>query len=153
HIANQDGQSITSGSRSSLVDAFGLANLWLSEATTISELTAAPRPMTRGEWVEQTMPVWREIADPVSTSIADALTTALDDQVPDDMRVMIQGAGRIMRSLGASVFAAQFGRVLGNLALEVVSGGDVGIPVLPAGTAAVIPQNLLAFGEGLEIPE
>lgn len=153
HIANQDGQGITSGSRSSLVDAFGLANLWLSEATTISELTEAPRPMTRGEWVEQTMPVWREIADPVSTSIADALTTALDDQVPDDMRVMIQGAGRIMRSLGASVFAAQFGRVLGNLALEVVSGGDVGIPVLPAGTAAVIPQNLLAFGEGLEIPE
>lgn len=153
HIANRDGQSITDGSRGSLVDAFTLANLWLSEATTISELAEAPKAMTRGEWVEATLPVWKEIADPVSTSIADALTSALDTQVPEEMRGLVQGAGKLMRGLGGSVFAAQFGQVLGNLSLEVVSGGDVGIPVLPAGTAAVIPQNLTAFGEGLEIPE
>jgi putative hydrolase len=153
HIANQDGQGITDGSRSSLVDAFSLADLWLSEATTLSELSTPPRAMTRGEWVEQTLPVWKEIAGPVSTSIADALTQALGSQAPEEMRDVVQGAGQLMRGLGASVFAAQFGRVLGNLSLEVVSGGDVGIPVLPAGTAAVIPQNIAAFGEGLEIPE
>lgn len=153
HIANREGQGVTDGSRTSLVDAFALANLWLGEATTISELAEAPQAMTRGEWVEKTLPVWKEIAGPVSTSIADALTSALDTQVPDDMRDAIQGAGKLMRGLGSSVFAAQFGQVLGNLSLEVVSGGDVGIPVLPAGTAAVIPQNITAFGEGLEIPE
>ncbi|MGM7678254.1 zinc-dependent metalloprotease [Microbacterium sp. A94] len=153
HIANQEGQGITDGSRSSVVDAFALANLWLGEATTISELSEAPQAMTRGEWVEKTLPVWKEIAGPVSTSIADALTGALDTQVPEDMRDAIQGAGKLMRGLGASVFAAQFGQVLGNLSLEVVSGGDVGIPVLPAGTAAVIPQNIADFGTGLEIPE
>jgi putative hydrolase len=153
HIANKEGQGITDGSRHSLVDAFGLANLWLGEATTISELSETPKAMTRGEWVEKTLPVWREIAEPVSTSIADALTSALDTQVPEDMRDAIQGAGKLMRGLGSSVFAAQFAQVLGNLSLEVLSGGDVGIPVLPAGTAAVVPQNLTAFGEGLEIPE
>lgn len=153
HIANRDGQGIGDGSRGSLVDSFALANLWLGEATTISELADAPKPMTRGEWVEATLPVWKEIADPVSTSIADALTSALGTQVPEEMRGLVQGAGKLMRGLGGSVFAAQFGQVLGNLSLEVVSGGDVGIPVLPAGTAAVIPQNLTAFGEGLEIPE
>lgn len=153
HIANRDGLGITDGSRTSLTDSFTLANLWLSEATTISELSETPRAMTRGEWVEATLPVWKEIAEPVSTSIADALTSALDTQVPEDMRGLVQGAGKLMRGLGGSVFAAQFGQVLGNLSLEVVSGGDVGIPVLPAGTAAVIPQNLTAFGEGLEIPE
>lgn len=153
HIANREGQGITDGSRSSLAGSFALANLWLGEATTISELADAPGAMTRGEWVEKTLPVWKDIAVPVSTSIADALTSALDGQVPEDMREMVQGAGRLMRGLGASVFAAQFGQVLGNLSLEVVSGGDVGIPVLPAGTAAVIPQNLAAFGAGLEIPE
>src|SRR5690554_1061961 len=31
HIANREGQSITDGSRHSLVDAFALANLWLGE--------------------------------------------------------------------------------------------------------------------------
>jgi putative hydrolase len=153
HIANRDGLGISEGSRTSLADSFALADLWLGEATTISELAESPRAMTRGEWVEATLPVWKEIADPVSTSIADALTAALDSQVPDDMRGVVQGAGKLMRGLGGSVFAAQFGQVLGNLSLEVVSGGDVGIPVLPAGTAAVIPQNLAGFGEGLEIPE
>jgi putative hydrolase len=153
HIANREGQGVTDGSRSSFVDSFTLANLWLGEVTTISELSEAPTAMTRGEWVEKTLPVWKEIAGPVSTSIADALTSALDTQVPEEMRSVVQGAGKLMRGLGGSVFAAQFGQVLGNLSLEVVSGGDVGIPVLPAGTAAVIPQNLTAFGEGLEIPE
>ncbi|ALX66668.1 zinc-dependent metalloprotease [Microbacterium sp. XT11] len=153
HIANRDGLGIADGARTSLADSFALADLWLGEATTISELAEAPRAMTRGEWVEATLPVWKEIADPVSTSIADALTDALDTQVPEEMRGIVQGAGKLMRGLGGSVFAAQFGQVLGNLSLEVVSGGDVGIPVLPAGTAAVIPQNLAAFGEGLEIPE
>lgn len=153
HIANQDGQRIDTGARTSLVDAFGLANLWLSEATTISELGSAPQPMTRGEWVSKTLPVWKEIAAPVSTSIADALMDALGTQVPSEMQSMVQGAGQLMRGLGSTLFAAQFGQVLGRLSLEVVSGGDVGIPVLPAGTAAVIPQNIAAFGEGLEIPE
>lgn len=153
HIANREGQGITDGSRHSLVDAFALANLWLGEATTISELSESPQAMTRGEWVEKTLPVWKDIAGPVSTSIADALMSALDTQVPEDMRGAVQGAGKLMRGLGSSVFAAQFGQVLGNLSLEVVSGGDVGIPVLPPGVAAVIPQNIAAFGEGLEIPE
>ncbi|MEV7620276.1 zinc-dependent metalloprotease [Microbacterium sp. NPDC089321] len=153
HIANRDGMGIGDGSRGSLTDAFGLANLWLGEATTISELASPPQAMTRGEWVEKTLPVWKEIADPVSTSIADALTEALETQVPPEMQGMVQGAGQLMRGLGGSLFAAQFGQVLGRLSLEVVSGGDVGIPVLPAGTAAVIPQNIADFGEGLEIPE
>lgn len=153
HIANKDGQALGTGARDSLTEAFALAALWLSEATTIAELAAPPVPMTRGEWVEQTLPVWKEIAEPVSTSIADALMSALDQQVPEDMRQMVHGAGALMRGLGASVFAMQFGQVLGNLSLEVLSGGDVGIPVLPAGTAAVVPQNLSGFGAGLEIPE
>ena len=153
HIANRDGQGITDGSRSSLVDAFGLADLWLSEATTISSLSTVPQAMTRGEWVQKTLPVWKEIASPVSTSIADALMDALETQVPEEMQGMVQGAGQLMRGLGGTLFAAQFGQVLGRLSLEVVSGGDVGIPVLPAGTAAVIPQNIAAFGEGLEVPE
>ena len=153
HIANRDGLGIDSGARSSIADAFALADLWVGEATTISELGSAPRALTRGEWVEQTLPVWKEVATPVSTSIADALTSALEGQVPEEMQGAVQGAGRLMRGIGGSVFAMQFGQVLGNLSLEVVSGGDVGIPVLPPGTAAVVPQNLAAFGEGLEIPE
>lgn len=153
HIANQDGLGVTDGQRTDLDHAFALATLWLSEATTISELATPPRTLTRGGWVEATLPVWQELAEPVATSIADALTAALRDQAPDDMQSLVQGAGRLMRTVGGSLFATQLGQVVGRLSLEVVSGGDVGIPLLPDGEAAILPQNFADFGRDLEIPE
>ncbi|GAA2586759.1 zinc-dependent metalloprotease [Microbacterium binotii] len=153
HIANQSDLGVGAGSRSDLDQAFSLATLWLGEATTISELAEAPRALTRGAWVEATMPVWRELAEPVATSIADALTATLAEQAPEEMQSMLQGAGRMMRSIGGSLFATQLGQVVGRLSMEVVSGGDVGLPVMPAGAAAILPQNFADFGQGLEIPE
>lgn len=153
HIANQDGLSVTGGQRTELDQAFVLAALWVSAATTVSDLSAPARTLTRGEWVAQSMPVWRELAEPMATSFTDALMNALGQQAPEEMRGVIEGAGRMMRSIGGSMFAAQLGQVIGRLATEVVSGGDVGIPLLPAGEAAILPQNFADFGRGLEIPE
>ena len=152
HIANQDGLGVTDGQRTDLDQAFALASLWLSEATTISELAAPPRTLTRGGWVEATLPVWQELAEPVATSIADALTEALRDQAPEEMQSLVQGAGRLMRTVGGSLFASQLGQVVGNLSKEVVSGGDVGIPLMPDGDAVILPQNFADFGRDLEIP-
>ena len=152
HIANQDGLGVTDGERTDLDQAFALASLWLSEATTISELAAPPRTLTRGGWVEATLPVWQELAEPVATSIADALTEALRDQAPEEMQSLVQGAGRLMRTVGGSLFASQLGQVIGNLSKEVVSGGDVGIPLMPDGDAVILPQNFADFGRDLEIP-
>ncbi|BDV30983.1 zinc-dependent metalloprotease [Microbacterium terricola] len=153
HIANQDGLGITDGQRTDLEQAFSLATLWLSEATTISELATAPRAMTRGAWVEATLPVWQQLAEPVATSIADALTGALSEQAPEEMQGLVQGARRFMRTVGGSLFATQLGHVVGNLSKEVVSGGDVGIPLMPDGEAAILPQNFADFGRDLEIPD
>ncbi|MFG6491558.1 zinc-dependent metalloprotease [Microbacterium sp. P03] len=153
HIANQDGLGVTAGQRTDLDQAFALATLWLSEATTISELSSPPRTLTRGGWVEETLPVWQELAEPVASSIADALTATLREQAPEEMQSLIAGAGKLMRTVGGSLFATQLGQVVGRLATEVVSGGDVGIPVMPAGEAAILPQNFADFGRDLEIPD
>jgi putative hydrolase len=153
HLANQSDLGVGSGARAELDQAFTLATLWLSEATTISDLAEPARAITRGAWVEATMPVWRELAEPVASSIADALTATLSEQLPEDMQGMLQGAGRMMRSIGGSLFATQLGQVVGRLSMEVVSGGDVGIPLMPSGSAAILPQNFADFGQGLEIPE
>ncbi|WP_019179809.1 zinc-dependent metalloprotease [Microbacterium yannicii] len=153
HIANQDGLGVTTGQRTDLDQAFSLATLWLSEATTISELPAPAQPLTRGGWVEATLPVWQQLAEPVATSIADALTAALSEQAPEDMQGLVQGAGRLMRTVGGSLFASQLGQVVGNLSKEVVSGGDVGIPLMPDGQAAILPQNFADFGRDLEVPD
>ncbi|MFF7683492.1 zinc-dependent metalloprotease [Microbacterium sp. NPDC007973] len=153
HIANQDGLGVTTGQRTDLDQAFTLAGLWLGEATAISDLPRPPRAVTRGAWVSATLPVWQELAEPVATSIADALTAALGQQAPDDMQDMIAGAGRLMRTVGGSLFATQLGHVVGRLSTEVVGGGDVGIPLMPDGDAAILPQNFADFGRDLEIPD
>jgi putative hydrolase len=50
------------------------------------------------------------------------------------------------------MFGAQVGQGLAGLSQEVVSATDVGLPLGPAGTAALLPENVAAFGEGLERP-
>ena len=62
-----------------------------------------------------------------------------------------------LRSLGGTLFSLQLGHVVGQLSAEVVSGGDIGIPLLPGRDdhdvqAALLPQNLSVFGTGLDIP-
>ena len=153
HLSNQDGLGISASDRTEFDQAFALATLWLSEATTISDLAGAPVAITRGQWVEQTLPVWQELAEPVADSIAGALTSVLDEQAPEEMRQLVAGAGAFMRRIGGSLFAAQLGGVIGRLSLEVVSGGDVGIPVMPDGVAAILPQNFADFGRDLDVTD
>jgi putative hydrolase len=148
--------------RSQIEQAFHIASLWLAEATDISELTSQPRLMSRTEWVTETMPVWIQLSEPVATSIADSLTSVLRDQAPEEMTDMIAGASQLMRNVGGTLFAMQLGQVVGQLSSEVVSGGDIGIPLLGAISAsehgdsdqfaAMIPQNVAAFATGLDVP-
>jgi putative hydrolase len=143
--------------RSQIEQAFHVASLWLAEATEISELTVEPRLMSRTEWVTATMPVWIQLAEPVATSIADSLSEVLKDQAPEEMADMIAGASQLMRNVGGTLFAMQLGQVVGQLSSEVVSGGDIGIPLLDSlndadQQAAMIPQNVAAFASGLDVP-
>ncbi|CAN5265679.1 zinc-dependent metalloprotease [soil metagenome] len=142
--------------RSQLEQAFHVASLWLAEATSITELALEPRLISRTEWVTLTMPVWTQLAEPVALSIANSLTEVLQEQAPDEMSGMIEGASQVMRNVGGTLFAMQLGQVVGQLSSEVVSGGDIGIPLLVADDgdqqAAMIPQNVASFASGLDIP-
>ena len=75
----------------------------------------------------------------------------------DDLRAQLQAmAGPMLglvRQIGGLVVASQTGQAVGALALEVVSSTDVGLPVGPEGTAALIPANVAAFGSGLSVPD
>jgi putative hydrolase len=138
--------------RSQLEQAFHVAALWLDEVTYVSELTSEPRLMSRSEWVIASMAVWTQLAEPVATSIANSLADVLQQHAPDEMSEIMQGASQLMRNVGGTLFAMQLGQVVGQLSTEVVSGGDVGIPLLDEQEAALIPQNVAAFGAGLDIP-
>lgn len=154
-IAAQSVVAMTPVERSSVEQSFHVAALWLDEATAVSELTSTPRLMSRTEWITATMPFWTQLAEPVALSIADSLTNVLREQAPEEMSAMMEGASKMVRNVGGTLFAMQLGQVVGQLASEVVSGGDIGIPLLGSGEndqkAAILPQNLADFGAGLDI--
>jgi putative hydrolase len=150
-IANQSAVVSIEAERQALEQAFHVAALWLDEATYVAELTVAPKLMSRAEWARATMPVWTQLAEPVADSIADSLTRVLSEQAPEEMREMLASASQVMRNVGGALFAMQLGQVVGQLSTEVVSGGDVGIPLLDEQQAALVTQNVTAFGEGLDI--
>ncbi len=152
-VANRTSVPSLPEERMRLEQALHVASLWLDEVTFVSALTAEPRLVSRTEWVTATMPVWTQFAEPVASSIADALTGVLRDNAPEELDGMLQGASQLMRNVGGTLFAMQLGQVVGQLATEVVSGGDIGIPLLDEAQAAVLPQNVRGFGEGLDIPE
>lgn len=152
-LAADGAHTVTPAERASLDQAFHVASLWLDEATGVAGLSASPELIGRAEWARQTMPLWTQLAEPVALSISDALTQVLAEQAPEEMQAMLQNAGQVMRSIGGTLFAMQLGQVVGQLSKEVVSGGDIGIPLLPDGAAALIPQNVAEFGDGLDIPD
>jgi putative hydrolase len=51
------------------------------------------------------------------------------------------------------MFGGQVGQGLGHLSAEVLGTSDIGIPLGPPGTAALLPANVAAYAEGLERPE
>ena len=145
-------RQITPEERARLDQALQVASLWLDEAVDFSALPDTPELLTRRSWVTATMPVWSQLAEPVALSISDSLTRVMSEQAPEELRSMIQSASRMMRGIGGALFAMQLGQVVGQLATEVVSGGDIGIPLQSDGRAALLPQNVAEFGEGLDIP-
>lgn len=150
--AASEQRQITPEERARLDQALQVAALWLDEVVDFGGLPDTPELLTRRAWVAATMPVWSQLAEPVALSISDSLTRVMSEQAPEELKSMIQGASRMMRGIGGALFAMQLGQVVGQLADEVVSGGDIGIPLQNDGRAALLPQNVAEFGDGLDIP-
>ncbi|WP_123698309.1 zinc-dependent metalloprotease [Agrococcus jenensis] len=151
-VVQRDPGSVSSAERDAVRQAAELAALWLSETTDIGAAATELQLLSRQQWVDATIPVWQEMSEPVANSISDALTAAMQEHAPEEAQEMLAGAERILRNVGGTMFAMQLGNVVGQLAGETVAGGDFGFPLLE-GTAALLPVNLRAVAEGLEIPE
>lgn len=148
-----DHREVTPAEQQEYEQAFSLAQLWLSEVTSVGStvLLDPPRAITRFEWLSLSLDTWSEISGPVAESISRALVEMLNEQAPEEYRSMIAQSTPMVRSMGQAMFGMQLGQVLGQLAQEVLSGGDIGMPVLQNSQAALLPQNLAAWSEGLEL--
>src|SRR6185437_11587298 len=104
------------------------------------------------EWLDKTLPVWTSLCDPVAARVVAAMGNAIPAEQLQQMGAGNPLAG-IMNQVGGLMFGAQVGQGLGGLAEEVVSATDIGIPLGPSGVAALVPENVAAFGEGLGRPD
>ena len=93
--------------------------------------------------------MWKKLCDP----IAGRMVGAMGDLVPEEAKAQLGPMQSMVATLGGALFGGQLGQALGQLAAEVLSAGDIGLPLGPAGTAALVPANIKAYGEGLELPE
>ena len=57
----------------------------------------------------------------------------------------------MMRQLGGAMIGSQTGTAVGELAREVIGSADIGLPLGPEGTAALLPAGVAEFGRGLSV--
>ncbi|MFC5718769.1 zinc-dependent metalloprotease [Streptomyces gamaensis] len=141
--------SVAAGERAAVEEAVRLADLWLDGVTSLPSGSGAAVAWSRAEWVEATLPVWKDLVDPVAERVGSAMGGVL----PEEMQAMAGPLLGMMRSMGGAMFGTQIGQALGVLAGEVVGSTDVGLPLGPAGKAALLPVNIEALGSGLGVPQ
>ncbi|MGL5856885.1 MAG: zinc-dependent metalloprotease [Angustibacter sp.] len=140
-----------------IADDVRLADTWLTDHTELPAAGARALAWSAAEWVEGTRAVWRQVVEPVATSVASAMTQALGRQTPSELATSLPEplaaqAGAMMRQVGASVFGLQVGRAIGTLATEVVSGTEIGLPLVATDSVVLMPRAIEEFGSGLDVP-
>jgi putative hydrolase len=164
-VAAEGDPSVLDVDRHKVVDALRLADLWLDEVTSFPTGVRRAEAWSRSEWVEATLPVWSALCDPIADKAVDAMGGILAEDpgelaagLPEELGQALQaisgglsGLGGMMRRIGGMMVGSQTGAAVGALAQEVVSSTDVGLPLGPEGTAALLPAGVAAFGEGLSV--
>jgi putative hydrolase len=138
----------TAAEGAEIADAIRLADLWLDPVTALPSGVVSPEAWSRRRWLEATRPAWSELVEPVAARVG----TAMGAAIPEEVRAMAAPLMGVMTQVGGLMFGGQVGQALGTLATEVVSSTDIGIPLGPAGVAALLPESVRALGEGLSVP-
>ncbi|MEE6273651.1 zinc-dependent metalloprotease [Georgenia wangjunii] len=150
--------TVTATQASDVSSALQVADLWLDAATELGPSGGFKRAWSRSDWVEQTLPTWKRLAEPVAASVARALEETIGEQTGElgleehPLASQLGSAGGMIRQLGGAVFGMQVGQAVGTLAGEAFGTSDTGLPLVEAPDAALIPANVAAFSEGLDVP-
>jgi putative hydrolase len=164
-IAAKGDPSVLANERAAVTDAVRLADLWLDDVTAFPSGITKTEAWSQSEWLEATFPVWSSLCEPIAAKAVDAMGSMMaidpgqldDADVPPEMRAMLSGMGGLsafapmLRQLGGAMLGGQVGTAIGELAGDMASSTDIGLPLAPAGTAALLPAGVTRFGEGLSV--
>ena len=166
-VAQEGDSSITESTRRDVDQVVQVATLWLDQVTDLPRPDGAARALSRAEWVEQTLPLWTRLTAPVAQGLQAAMTSAMEQQLsqlgeegappipglPPGMNpaAMMGQMAPMVRRMAASMFGGQVGQAVGTLAGDVLSGTEVGLPITGDESVAMLPANVAAFADGLEV--
>ena len=142
-----------------------VASLWLDEVTDFTAPSAGVRAWSRAEWVEHTMPVWQQLVQPVAEGVGHAIHAAMKEQLGGlgggasmpglpagvDPSALIGQMEPMIERMSGSMFGMQVGQAVGTLAADLVTGTEVGLPLVRDHAVVVLPANVQAFAEGLSV--
>ena len=129
-------------------DAVRLAESWLDQATNIPTGATSATAWSKADWIENTAATWQTLVEPIAAHVVSSMADAL----PEEAKAMAGPLIGMLSQAGGAMFGQQVGQALGGLAGEVMSSTDIGVPLGPDRVAAVVPEGVAAFGEGLEHP-
>src|SRR5829696_8262561 len=133
---------------SAIGDAVRLAETWLDGVTALPAGTTRAVAWTPTDWIDNTLETWKRLCDPVAEQISTVWASAL----PEEARAMAGPLLAMMTQMGGMAFGSQLGQALGTLSKEVLTSTDIGLPLGPKGVAALMPEAIETFAEGLELP-
>jgi putative hydrolase len=140
--------SETADHASAVADAVRLAELWLDPATSLPAGATRSEAWSARDWVERTLTTWQRLCDPVARRVSGAWVEALPSEAKEAAGPLLSIVGQ----MGGMAFGSQLGGALAQLGSEVLTSTEVGLPLGPEGTAALLPANIEKFTEGLERP-
>ena len=132
-----------------VAEAIKLGEVWLDGVTALPAGARTSTAWTPRQWIDATMPMWEKLCSP----IAEQVSRAWVDGLPEQAKAQAGPLLAMMGSMGGMAFGSQLGQGLAQLATEVLTSTDVGIPLGPVGTAALLPRSIAEFGSGLNLPE
>ncbi|WP_156754208.1 zinc-dependent metalloprotease [Actinokineospora pegani] len=147
-LSGQVGFVAPAESAKAVTDAVHLAEMWLDPATTLPAGATSTQAWTARDWVEHTLPTWQRLCDPVARRMSGAWVDALPAEAKAQAGPLLAMVGQ----MGGMAFGSQLGGALAQLAAEVLTSTDIGLPLGPANTAALLPANIEEFTKGLELP-
>lgn len=147
-VAAAPDPSVSTSEQRRITDAIVLADHWLDGATDFPSGVSTSGGWSRAEWIEQTVPTWQHLVEPV----AEHVVAAMADALPSEAKAMAGPLMGMLGQAGGAIFGTQIGQALGELAGEVLTGTDIGLPLAPVGRAALLPANVAAFADGLDVP-
>lgn len=153
--------------RRSVQESVHVAGLWLDAVTGFQMPAMTALAWSRAEWVTQTMDTWGDLVGPVSDGVNSAVTAAMrrqfnrlgEGEMPAlpgfppgaDLGSVMAGLEPMMARMSSSMFGAQMGQAVGTLAGEILTGTEVGLPIVRDGAVVLLPANIAGFAQGLEL--